>query len=84
MSRSADRRDEEIRRLLRGTGHPAVPSDLAATAVARGARRLHRERLLRRAGWTLLAAAVLVFVVWAAVARPWEPPPATTPPLEGW
>ncbi|MFG2330307.1 hypothetical protein ACGFMM_11840 [Streptomyces sp. NPDC048604] len=84
MSRSADRRDDEIRRLLGGAGHPAVPADLAERAVARGSRMLRRERLLRRAGWTLFALAVLAFVVWAAVARPWEPPPATTPPLEGW
>ncbi|MER7521301.1 hypothetical protein [Streptomyces sp. NPDC126499] len=83
MSRH-DRKEDEVRRMLRAT-QPAVPADLAARAVTRGTRLLRRGRLLRRIGWALLGVAVLAFVVWASVARPWEvPPAATTPPLEGW
>lgn len=66
-------------------GHPQLPADLAERAVERGTRLLHRDRAVRRALWTLLAAAVVAFVVWASVVQPWEVPPAgTTPPLEGW
>ncbi|WP_418958777.1 hypothetical protein [Streptomyces tritici] len=84
MSRAGDRRDEEIRRLLGGSGPAAPPADLTARAVARGSRLLRRERLLRRLGWALLAAALLAFAVWAATTRPWEGPMPTTPPVEGW
>ncbi|GAA3391636.1 hypothetical protein [Streptomyces roseoviridis] len=83
MSRH-DRKEDEVRRMLRAA-QPPVPADLAARAVTRGTRLLRRDRLLRRVGWALLAAAVLAFVAWASATRPWEvPPAATTPPLEGW
>ncbi|MFJ3581416.1 hypothetical protein ACIPPS_04135 [Streptomyces sp. NPDC090127] len=83
MSRHEEKEDE-VRRLLESP-HPQVPADLAARAVARGTRLLHRDRAVRRALWALLVVGVLVFVVWAAVAEPWHGPPAeTTPPLEGW
>lgn len=79
-----ERKEDEVRRLL-SAGHPQVPGDLAARAVARGVRLLRRDRVLRRIGWTLLALGVVAFLVWASVARPWEVPPAdVTPPLEGW
>ncbi|MFI8961181.1 hypothetical protein ACIGO8_03620 [Streptomyces sp. NPDC053493] len=79
-----ERKEDEVRRMME-TGHPHVPGDLAARAVARGARLLRRDRTVRRIWWTLLALAALAFVVWASVVRPWEVPPAgTTPPLEGW
>ncbi|MET9951114.1 hypothetical protein ABZ135_06115 [Streptomyces sp. NPDC006339] len=78
-----ERKEDEVRRLMR-TAPPAVPVDLAARAVARGTRRLRRDRVLRRIGWALLAAAVVAFAVWASVAEPWHVPARTTPPLEGW
>ncbi|MFD3726495.1 hypothetical protein [Streptomyces sp. NPDC058671] len=83
MSRYEDR-EAAVRRLL-DTPHPPVPGDLARRAAERGARRAQRARRVRRALWFLGTVAVLVFVAWASVARPWEVPPAeTTPPLEGW
>ncbi|TXS20792.1 hypothetical protein EAO71_30230 [Streptomyces sp. ms191] len=79
-----EQKEDEVRRMLE-TPHPQVPGDLAARAVERGTRLLRRDRAVRRALWALLAAAVVAFVVWASVVRPWEVPPAgTTPPLEGW
>ncbi|MFG2871609.1 hypothetical protein [Streptomyces sp. NPDC048338] len=79
-----EQKEDEVRRMLE-TPHPQVPGDLAAQAVERGTRLLRRDRAVRRILWALLAAAVVVFVVWASVVRPWEVPPAgTTPPLEGW
>ncbi|MFF5974074.1 hypothetical protein ACFY7C_21385 [Streptomyces sp. NPDC012769] len=78
-----ERKEDEVRRMLRAA-QPPVPGDLAARAVARGTRRLRRDRVLRRLGWALLAAVVVAFVVWASMVRPWEVPAATTPPLEGW
>ncbi|MEU8519561.1 hypothetical protein [Streptomyces sp. NBC_01216] len=78
-----ERKEDEVRRML-DSPHPQVPGDLATRAVERGTRLLHRDRVLRRALWALLAAAVVAFVVWASVVRPWVVPPGTTPPLEGW
>lgn len=79
-----EQKEDEVRRMLE-TPHPQVPGDLAARAVERGTRLLRRDRAVRRILWALLALAVVVFVVWASVVRPWEVPPAgTTPPLEGW
>ncbi|MFF6773699.1 hypothetical protein ACFY8W_09055 [Streptomyces sp. NPDC012637] len=83
MSRH-ERKEDAVRRMMEA-GHPHVPGDLTARAVARGTRLRRRDRALRRIWWTLLAATAVAFVVWASVARPWEVPPAgTTPPLEGW
>ncbi|MEV0000033.1 hypothetical protein [Streptomyces sp. NPDC050848] len=82
MSRYGDREDE-VRRMLESP-HPQVPADLAARAVARGTRLLHRDRAVRRALWALVVAAVLVFAVWASVDEPWQGPAETTPPVEGW
>lgn len=83
MSRYEDK-EAAVRRLL-DTPHPPVPRDLALRAAERGARRRHHARRVRRVLWALGAVAVLAFVVWASMARPWEVPPAeTTPPLEGW
>ncbi|MFJ9827547.1 hypothetical protein ACIRSU_24760 [Streptomyces sp. NPDC101160] len=79
-----ERKEDEVRRLMETGQDPHVPGDLAARAVARGTRLLRRDRIVRRIGWALLALAVVAFVVWASMARPWEVPPAgTTPPLEG-
>ncbi|MGW0464147.1 hypothetical protein ACWDX6_02570 [Streptomyces sp. NPDC003027] len=79
-----ERPEDQVRRMLESP-HPQVPGDLAARAVERGTRLLHRGRMVRRVLWTLLAAAVIAFAVWASVAEPWAVPPAgTTPPLEGW
>ncbi|MFB7588052.1 hypothetical protein [Streptomyces sp. NPDC056169] len=83
MTRHEDK-EAAVRRML-DTPHPPVPADLALRAVERGSRRARRDRAARRVLWGLFAVAVLVFVVWASVERPWETPPArTTPPLEGW
>ncbi|MBT2444164.1 hypothetical protein J7E93_29555 [Streptomyces sp. ISL-36] len=79
-----EQREDEVRRMLE-TAHPQVPGDLAARAVERGTRLLHRDRVVRRALWVVLTAVVIAFVVWASVAEPWEVPSTeTTPPLEGW
>ncbi|GHB10736.1 hypothetical protein ACIQRS_03435 [Streptomyces termitum] len=78
-----DEKEEAVRRLL-DTAHPPVPGDLGRRAAARGARLGRRGRLLRRTLRALCALAVLWFTLWAADARPWEPPPAaTTPPFDG-
>ncbi|MEV5332556.1 hypothetical protein [Streptomyces werraensis] len=82
MNRS--NREERVRRLM-VTGPPALPPDLAAEAVRRGARVLWRRTYARRVMWLLLCAATVAFTVWALTARPWvEPPSGTTPPLTGW
>ncbi|MFF7179544.1 hypothetical protein [Streptomyces sp. NPDC008121] len=78
-----ERREDEVRRMLEAP-HPRVPRDLSARAVERGIRLLHRDRAVRRVLWTLLVIAAVAFAVWASVVRPWEVPPGTTPPLEGW
>ncbi|MEV4945016.1 hypothetical protein [Streptomyces sp. NPDC053755] len=78
-----EHREDEVRRMLEFP-HPQVPRDLAARAVERGTRLLHRDRAVRRALWVLLGVAVIAFAVWASVAEPWRAPPVTTPPLEGW
>ncbi|MEU2546347.1 hypothetical protein ABZ618_13090 [Streptomyces roseolus] len=76
-------KEAAVRRLL-DTPHPPVPGDLAARAAARGGRAGRRERALRRTGGVLAGIAALAFSLWAAEARPWEPPPAaTTPPFAG-
>ncbi len=80
------RRDREAaaRRIMEGTP-PAVPPDLYVDVVRRGSRMLRRRRAARRLMWLLLFSAVVVFVTWATLARPWvEPPSDTTPPLTGW
>ncbi|MGW2562491.1 hypothetical protein ACWCXB_25210 [Streptomyces sp. NPDC001514] len=62
-----------------------VPADLVARATDHGTRLLRRRRVLHRAGWFLLLAAVVAFAVWATVVEPWTvPPAATTPEIEGW
>ncbi|MFZ4157948.1 hypothetical protein [Streptomyces sp. HNS054] len=82
MNRS--HREERVRRLM-VADPPALPPDLAAEAVRRGARMLRRRTCARRVLWLLLCAAAVVFTVWALTARPWvEPPSDTTPPLTGW
>ncbi|MFG3286969.1 hypothetical protein [Streptomyces sp. NPDC048111] len=79
-----DRKTAEVRRLLEGGAHPAVPAELAAQAVELGLRMLHRRRVVRRLLWLLLAAGVIVFLVWASMAQPWVTPPSTvTPPVDG-
>ncbi|KIF68243.1 hypothetical protein HY68_05700 [Streptomyces sp. AcH 505] len=80
---NSERKEAEVRRML-DLPHPAVPTDLLLRATARGARMLHRRRTLRRVLWTLLLAAAVVFVVWAAATYPWEPQPTEmTPPPFG-
>jgi hypothetical protein len=62
-----------------------VPPDLCADAMRRGGRMLRRRRAARRLMWLVLPAAVVAFLVWASLTRPWvEPPSGTTPPLTGW
>ncbi|KUJ66116.1 hypothetical protein ACZ90_40410 [Streptomyces albus subsp. albus] len=84
MSR-ADRKEDEVRRMLDRPPRPLVPPRLAVRAAERGHRILRRRRAVRAVGWWLLLAAVVAFTVWAAIVEPWRVPPAdTTPPLEGW
>ncbi|MCX4780653.1 hypothetical protein [Streptomyces sp. NBC_01264] len=71
--------EAQVRRLLEGP-YPAVPPDLAAGAAARGDRLLRRRRALRRAGWALLWAAVVAFVVWASLTGAWSTPSAEVSP----
>ncbi|MFC5799777.1 hypothetical protein [Streptomyces formicae] len=81
---SPGRREEDVRRML-DVPPPPVPADLLVRATDRGTRLLRRRRALRRAGWSLLVAAVVAFAVWASVAQPWVvPPAATTPEIVGW
>ncbi|MFD8974370.1 MULTISPECIES: hypothetical protein [Streptomyces] len=82
MNRHEDK-EAAVRRML-DTPHPPVPADLAVRAVESGSRRARRDRTARRVLWGLFLVAVIVFTVWASATRPWEVPPETTPPLEGW
>ncbi|WP_433545983.1 hypothetical protein ACQPZG_13095 [Streptomyces sp. CA-294286] len=78
------REEDEVRRLLAEAAHPPVPADLLPRATARGLRRRRRRRVLRRALWTLAAALLVAFLVWASVTQPWLGPPADiSPPVGG-
>ncbi|MFJ4710951.1 hypothetical protein [Streptomyces sp. NPDC088785] len=80
-----DRRSAAVRAVLDAAAPPVVPAELGAEAMRRGARALRRRRIARRTLWRLLAVGAVVFLVWAALTRPWvEPPSRTTPPLTGW
>ncbi|MGW0731255.1 hypothetical protein [Streptomyces sp. NPDC002851] len=80
----SERAQARVRELLDGP-LPAVPAELCAEAVRRGARIARRRTALRRLLWAVLFGGVVAFAVWASVAQPWAPPPAeTTPPLDGW
>ncbi|MFC0600207.1 hypothetical protein [Streptomyces palmae] len=84
MSR-ADRREDEVRRMLDRPPRPAVPPRLAALAAERGHRILRRRRAARTLGWWLLLTGVVAFAVWAAIVEPWHAAPVdTTPHVEGW
>ncbi|NBE54168.1 hypothetical protein [Streptomyces boluensis] len=79
-----ERKEDRVRRLLDGPW-PAVPPEVCAEALRRGARQGRRRALARRLLWLVVCAGLVVFVVWAAVEQPWVLPPAeTTPPLDGW
>ncbi|WP_327748435.1 hypothetical protein [Streptomyces europaeiscabiei] len=77
-------REAAVRQILER--RPAqVPPDLCAAAVRRGGRMLRRRTAARHLMWLVLAAAVVAFLVWASMTRPWvEPPSQTTPPMTGW
>ncbi|MCQ4212207.1 MULTISPECIES: hypothetical protein [Streptomyces] len=80
-----ERQDAAVRAVLDAAPPPVVPPELGAEALRRGGRALRRRRIARRVLWFLLGVAVVAFVVWATMARPWvEPPSKTTPPLTGW
>ncbi|MCX3059455.1 hypothetical protein [Streptomyces beihaiensis] len=80
-----ERKEAAVRAVFDRAPRPVVPPGLCAEAMRRGERTLRRRRTARRVLWCVLLAAVAAFTVWAAVARPWEEPPArTTPPLTGW
>lgn len=77
-------REAAVRDLLEGPP-AAVPPELYGMAVRRGRRLLRRRRAVRWALWVLLCALVVAFAVWAAVDRPWAPPPSdTTPSFTQW
>jgi ferric-dicitrate binding protein FerR (iron transport regulator) len=79
-----EREEAAIRAVLDAMPAPPLPPELCGDAVRRGQRVLRRRRVVRRALWCLLAVAVIAFVVWAATAQPWLPPPATkSPPMTG-
>lgn len=69
MTSPPNRRDDEVRRLL-DTPHPAVPLDLAARAVLRGRRIVHRRRVIHAVLWVLALAAVITGAVLAAALWP--------------
>ncbi|NEB74063.1 hypothetical protein G3I40_02230 [Streptomyces sp. SID14478] len=80
-----ERKEATVRAVLDAAPPPAVPNELCAEAMRRGGRALWRRRAAWRLLWLVLAVAAVVFLVWAATARPWvEPPSETTPPLTGW
>ncbi len=80
-----ERREAVVRGMLDAEGPVAVPVELHADAVRRGARMLRRRTAVRRLMWLLLLIAVVAFAVWAAQAQPWvEPPSSRTPPLTSW
>jgi ferric-dicitrate binding protein FerR (iron transport regulator) len=80
----ADRRIEEVRRMLDGA-HGPLPDDLASRAARRGHRMLRRRRALVAAAWTLAACALAALALWAAAAAPWDGPArTTTPPVSTW
>ncbi|WP_353944436.1 hypothetical protein ABII15_24450 [Streptomyces sp. HUAS MG91] len=80
-----DRKSASVRAVLDSAAPPAVPAELCAEAMRRGTRTLRRRRTVRRVLWCVLAVAVVAFLVWATMTRPWvEPPSETTPPLTGW
>ncbi|MFB7632064.1 hypothetical protein ACFC0M_14095 [Streptomyces sp. NPDC056149] len=84
-SRAPDRKESEVRRMLRAGPYPPVPPDLGGRAAARGRRLLLRRRLLHRTGTLLALVALLTLLIWAGVEQPWRPPPArTTPPVVGY
>ncbi|WP_327728033.1 hypothetical protein OG250_15085 [Streptomyces sp. NBC_00487] len=77
-------REAAVRRIL-DRKPPQVPPDLCAAAARRGGRMLRRRTAARHLMWLVLLAAVVAFLVWASIARPWvEPPSETTPPMTGW
>ncbi|MGY0018304.1 hypothetical protein [Streptomyces sp. cg35] len=80
-----ERKEATVRAVLDAAPPPVVPGELCAEAMRRGGRVLRRRRIARRLAWCVLCTAVVAFLVWATLARPWvEPPSETTPPLTGW
>ncbi|WP_338699941.1 hypothetical protein V2W30_25020 [Streptomyces sp. Q6] len=76
-----ERKESTVRAVLDAAPPPVVPAELYAEATRRGNRVLRRRRIARQVMWCLLCVAVVAFLVWATMARPWvEPPSTTTPP----
>ncbi|MFJ9583076.1 hypothetical protein [Streptomyces acidicola] len=81
---SRHERETAVRRMLERTP-PPVPPELYGDALRHGGRMLRRRTAARRLMWLVLLAAVVAFLVWASMTRPWvEPPSDTTPPVSGW
>ncbi|MGD6743639.1 hypothetical protein ACOKM3_17550 [Streptomyces sp. BH106] len=80
-----ERNEAAVRAVLDGGPAPVVPAELCADAMRKGRRTRKRRRAAARLMWFVLVVAVVAFVVWATVERPWvEPPSKTTPQLTGW
>ncbi|MET8469789.1 hypothetical protein ABZY90_08395 [Streptomyces sp. NPDC006422] len=80
-----ERNEAAVRAVLDAEPVPVVPAELCADAMRRGARARRRRLVAVRLLWCVLVVAVVAFVVWATVERPWvEPPSTTTPQLTGW
>ncbi|WP_016907778.1 hypothetical protein [Streptomyces xiaopingdaonensis] len=78
-----DRKETEVRLLLRQSVHPVVPPDLALRAAVAGERLLRRRRALLALVWAVLLFLACGAAVWLSIAQPWSAAPETTPTV-GW
>ncbi|MFF9560481.1 hypothetical protein ACF1DY_32280 [Streptomyces albus] len=78
-----DRKEADVRALLRQPPGVPVPADLAARALAQGERLLRRRRVRLALVWVTVLTALLALLVCSLVLDPWSEPPPTTSPAVG-